>query len=539
MGAATRIDRVNILLVDDQPSKLLTYETILADLGENLLTASSASAALECLLHNEVAVVLVDVCMPDLDGYELASMIRQHPRFQKTAIIFVSAVMMTELDRLRGYEVGAVDYVPVPVVPEILRAKVSVFAELFRKTRALETLNAELERRVAERTAALESTTAALQEADHRKNEFLAMLAHELRNPLAPIRTAVQLLRLRELPAAQSAMARDIIDRQVEHLVRLIDDLLDVSRITRGIISLRRETVLVGAIVARAVETARPLIDARRHNLSIELPDDLLTVDGDKTRLVQIVGNILHNAAKFTPPGGAIVLNVAREGSHAVIRVKDNGIGISPDAVPRIFDLFAQAASKGESQEGGLGIGLALVRRLVEMHDGTVSAQSPGSGLGTTMTVRLPLLAAQSWVGDQSERTLPVLEPRKILVADDNADALEALALQLRLAGHDVRTARDGREAVSVGGDFEPQVVLLDLGMPRMNGYEAAAEIRRQPWGERALLIALTGWGQQQDRQRTSETGFDAHLVKPVTQVDLFQAIGAKLARAVDIDAIN
>src|SRR6476646_6638334 len=230
--SATRIDRVNILLVDDQPSKLLTYETILAELGENLLTANSASAALECLLHNEVAVVLVDVCMPDLDGYELASMIRQHPRFQRTSIIFVSAVLMTELDRLRGYECGAVDYVPVPVVPEILRAKVSVFAELFRKTRALESLNAELERRVAERTAALESTTTALQEADRRKNEFLAMLAHELRNPLAPIRTAVQLLRLKELPAAQTAMARDIIDRQVEHLVRLIDDLLDVSRIT-------------------------------------------------------------------------------------------------------------------------------------------------------------------------------------------------------------------------------------------------------------------------------------------------------------------
>nr|AYC79546.1 hypothetical protein [uncultured bacterium] len=354
------------------------------------------------------------------------------------------------------------------------------------------------------------------------------MLAHELRNPLAPIRTAVQLLRLKELPAAQTAMARDIIDRQVEHLVRLIDDLLDVSRITRGIISLRRETVLVGAIIARAVETARPLIDARRHSLSIELPDDLLTVDGDKTRLVQVIGNVLHNAAKFTPPGGTIALNVTREGPHAVIRVKDSGIGISPDIAPTIFDLFAQADSKGESPEGGLGIGLALVRRLVEMHDGTVAASSPGPGLGTTVTVRLPLLAAQTWIGDQSERKVPMLEPRRILLADDNADALEALALQLRFAGHDVRTARDGAEAVRVGSEFEPQVVLLDLGMPGMNGYDAAREIRRHPWGTQVLLIALTGWGQQQDRQRTSETGFDAHLVKPVTQIDLFQAIAAR-----------
>ena len=216
----TRIDRVNILLVDDQPPKLLTYETILSELGENLIKASSATEALQCLLKNEIAVVLVDVCMPDLDGYELAAMIRQHPRYQKTSIIFVSAIMLTELDRLRGYESGGVDYVPVPVVPEILRAKVSVFAELYRKTRALERLNEELEQRVAERTAALEASTAALKEADQRKDEFLAMLAHELRNPLAPIRTAVQLLRLRELAESQRARARDVIERQVEHLVR-------------------------------------------------------------------------------------------------------------------------------------------------------------------------------------------------------------------------------------------------------------------------------------------------------------------------------
>ena len=216
MTSATRIDRVNILLVDDQPSKLLTYESILDELGENLIKASSASEALQCLLDNEIAVVLVDVCMPDLDGYELAAMIRQHPRFQKTSIIFVSAILMTDLDRIRGYECGAVDYVPVPVVPEILRAKVSVFADLYRKTRALERLNAELEQRVSERTAALEATTLSLQEADRRKDEFLAMVAHELRNPLAPIRTAAQLLKVKELAEVHQVRARDIIERQVE-----------------------------------------------------------------------------------------------------------------------------------------------------------------------------------------------------------------------------------------------------------------------------------------------------------------------------------
>ena len=314
MVPTTRFDRVNILLVDDQPSKLLTYETILGELGENLIKASSASEALQCLLDKEIAVVLVDVCMPDLDGYELAAMIRQHPRFQQTSIIFVSAVLMTDLDRLRGYKCGAVDYVPVPVIPAILRAKVSIFAELFRKTRALERLNSELEERVAHRTSALEATTQALQEANHRKDEFLAMLAHELRNPLAPIRTAVQLLRLKELAEPHRNRARDVIERQVEHLVNLIDDLLDVSRITRGMITLQLEPVLVGAIVARAVETARPAIDAHRHVLEIDMPDELISVEGDKTRLVQVIANILHNAAKFMDPGGRIRLSARRDG---------------------------------------------------------------------------------------------------------------------------------------------------------------------------------------------------------------------------------
>lgn len=529
MIGAMHVDRVNILLVDDQPAKLLTYESILGELGENLIKVSSATEALQCLLHTDIAVVLVDVVMPELDGYELAAMIRQHPRFQRTSIIFVSALLLTDLDRLRGYECGAVDYVPVPVVPEILRAKVSVFAELYRKTRALERLNVELEQRVAERTAALEATTAALQEADRRKDEFLAILAHELRNPLAPIRTAVQLLRHRELAEAQSMRAREVIERQVQHLVCLIDDLLDVSRITSGLITLQRERVLIDTVVARAVETARPLIDARRHELRLELPDELLTVDGDSTRLVQAVGNILHNAAKFTEPGGRIEVTVSREGSSAVIRVKDTGIGIARELVPKIFELFSQVHEKSESSHGGLGIGLALVRRLVEMHGGMVSAHSAGPGRGTELVIRLPLVSVQSTLGTTmaESRTPPRVDPRRILVADDNNDAAEAMALLLQLAGHEVRTANDGIEALAVAETFEPQIVLLDLGMPRMDGYEAARRIRRQAWGRNATLVALTGWGQQQDRQRTSDAGFDAHLVKPATEFDLLQAIAS------------
>jgi len=532
MSAVTREDPVNILLVDDQPAKLLTYESILGELGETLIKVSSATAALECLLRHDVAVVLVDVVMPELDGYELAAMIRQHPRFQKTAIIFVSALLLTDLDRLRGYECGAVDYVPVPVVPEILRAKVSVFAELYRKTRALERLNAELESRVAERTAALEATTAALQEADRRKDEFLAILAHELRNPLAPIRTAVQLLRNTDLPDAHNVRAREVIERQVQHLVCLIDDLLDVSRITRGMITLQRERLPLDAIVTRAIETARPLIDARRHELTLEMSDELLTVEGDPTRLVQIVGNILHNAAKFMDPGGRIVVRVEREDAYAVISVRDFGMGIEPELVTKIFELFSQVHKQSETPHGGLGIGLALVRRLVEMHGGVVTADSRGRGSGTEVVVRLPLVDVQSTVvsfpAPESTRP-PQVSPRRILVADDNVDAAEALALQLRLAGHDVRAAYDGLEALEIAESFVPQVVLLDLGMPRMDGYETARQIRRRWWGKSARLVALTGWGGQQDRKRTADAGFDAHLVKPVTELDLFKAIASRI----------
>ena len=528
MLPTTRIDRVNILLVDDQPAKLLTYETILGELGENLIKVSSASEALQCLLDQEIAVVLVDVCMPDLDGYELAAMIRQHPRFQKTSIIFVSAVLMTDLDRLRGYECGAVDYVPVPVVPAILRAKVSIFAELFRKTRALERLNAELEERVTERTAALEATTEQLKEANHRKDEFLAMLAHELRNPLAPIRTAVQLLRLKELTEPHRQRARDVIERQVEHLVNLIDDLLDVSRITRGMITLQLEPVLVGAIVARAVETARPAIDAHKHALELDLPEELISVEGDKTRLVQVIANILHNAAKFMDPGGRIRLSVRREGQYALISIADTGIGIAPDLLPKIFELFTQVHAKSERAQGGLGIGLALVRRLTEMHGGTVTAHSDGAGRGSTFSVRLPVMVTQIAGLVHPKRdtgTIPRVASQRILVADDNRDAAEALSLQLQLAGHDVRTAHDGIEALTVAKTFDPDIVLLDIGMPKMDGYEVARQLRLQPGSRRVALIALTGWGQQQDRDRTADAGFDAHLVKPVAEAQLFRAL--------------
>ena len=516
------IEDANILVVDDQPGKLLSYSAILKDLDANLVMAGSAREALDHLLKADFAVVLVDVCMPELDGFELAAMIREHPRFRRTAIIFVSGVHLTDLDRLKGYEYGAVDYVPVPVVPEILRAKVNIFLDLYRKTRQLERLNRNLELRVAERTAELV-------DAGRRKDEFLAMLAHELRNPLAAIRLAAQLVVLPELPEPQLAKSAAIIHRQVEHLVRLIDDLVDVSRITRGLISLRREPTEIPAVVAQAIESSRPLIDSKHHILTVSVPDESLQVSGDAARLAQILGNLLNNAAKFTDPGGRIDLVVKRDGDDVAIQVTDNGVGISSEMLPRVFDLFTQIDRPLDRTSTGLGIGLALVHRLVEMHGGRVSAHSDGHGTGTSLLVHLPLhdtnAAPVVAAAPAVERHVPDLPTRRILVVDDNLDAAETLAEMLAVHGHDVKTAHDGLEALRIAPEFAPHIILLDLGMPNLNGYETANRIRAQAWGRDIALVAVTGWGQPKDRKRTVEAGFDAHLVKPVDQHELLKTL--------------
>ena len=515
-GQPPQVDEVSVLLVDDQPQKLLSYQAILGGLDVTLVSANSAREALDQLLRRVFAVVLVDVCMPDLDGFELATMIREHPRFRETAIIFVSGVHLTEFDRLRGYSVGAVDYVPVPIVPEILRAKVTVFANLFRQTRQLERLNQELEERVTERTAELEK-------ANERKDEFLAVLSHELRNPLAAIRAAAEMLAVPSISKENLDKTTGVIRRQVTQLARLVDDLVDVSRITRDAISLRREPVLVSAIVGQAAEATRPLFDLRGHELTIQIPDPTLTVDGDPVRLSQVVGNILNNAAKFTAPGGNVWVHAAQIGDHVAIRVKDNGIGIATDVIPKVFELFTQAGEPRDRSEEGLGIGLALVRRLVEMHDGHVRVYSDGIGRGTEVIVTLPLIEAVR-PADLPEPSAE-LPGCRIVLADDNEDAVAALELLLKSWGHEVKTAADGLEAVEAVAAFSPKVVLLDLGMPRVDGYEAARRIRKQPHGKDVVIIALTGWGQPQDRIRTREAGFDAHLVKPVSDEELIRTI--------------
>jgi signal transduction histidine kinase len=586
--------KVSILLVDDQPSRLLTYESILGGLGQNLVSARSGLEALDKLMRQEFAVVLLDVSMPDMDGFEAARLIHEHPRFEKTPIIFVTGVHVSELDRLTGYQVGAVDYVSIPVVPEILRSKVAVLVELYlkrrelrdlnrtlalanqrlaeanttlqaEKTRELETLNRVLQRanteleqanrtlqnEVAERSRVEE----ALKEADRHKDEFLAMLAHELRNPLAPILNAVQLMRRKPLGDPQLAWSRDVIQRQLAHLTRLVDDLLDVSRITRGKINLAREPVEVTSLVARAVEAVQPLILERGHQFTIDVPDESIRIYGDPLRLTQALGNVLSNAAKYTERAGRISLHARRSDDTVEIRVRDTGIGIPAALLPVIFDMFTQLKNETDRAQSGLGIGLALVRTLLEMHGGTVTASSDGDGLGSEFLITLPVISNETARFSASAENranshdpaadVPVAANplataqvrRRILVADDNSDALESLATLLELGGHEVFSAANGALALESAEQNLPEVALLDIGMPKLDGYEVARRIRAQPWGRRITLVALTGWGQDSDRRRSGEAGFDSHLVKPLDLDKLTELLGrlpARVAEAAD-----
>jgi PAS domain S-box-containing protein len=355
---------------------------------------------------------------------------------------------------------------------------------------------------------------AELREQDRRKDEFLALLAHELRNPLAPLRNGLQVLRLAAGDANAVSQARGMMDRQLGHMVRLIDDLLDISRISRNKMELRRSRVLLADVMSSAVETARPAIDAAAQELTVTLPPAPVYLDADLTRLAQVVGNLLTNSAKYTQRGGRIWLSAAQEG----------GIGIPPDALPRIFDMFSQVDRSIERSTGGLGIGLALVKGLVEMHGGTVEAASAGPGQGSTFTVRLPVLehsAASAPAAPADEGPRASGAKRRILVVDDNLDSANSMAIVLGLMGDEVRTAHNGIEAVEIAELFRPHVILMDLGMPRLNGYEATRRIREQFWARSAIIIALTGWGQEGDKARSREAGCDGHLVKPVSLPDL------------------
>ncbi|HWG46183.1 MAG TPA: response regulator [Gemmataceae bacterium] len=757
--------RANILLVDDHPGNLLALRVILEDLGHTLVDARSGQEALRLVLDQDFALILLDVQMDGMDGFETAKLIRGRQRSRHTPIVFLTAFESGRLPMEEAYALGAVDYLVKPLVPVVLRAKVAGFIELFQKTEQVKWQAEQLrqmerrafERKLAEENARFRALTeqssdavtlvgadgivrytspsarrvlgyepdeflgrsgfeivhpddqeriglrlaelvrtpgapvtadlrvlhkdgswrwvecvgtnllaepaveaivvnfrditerrraiealreseeqfrtladsipqlawmarpdggvfwynkrwydytgtaaeqmegwgwqsvhdpaelprvlekfqahiasgepwedtfplrrhdgamrwhlsralpvrdereqivrwfgtntditdriemeAALKQSDRRKDEFLAMLAHELRNPLAPIRNAVQIMQLLGPVDPNLQRAQEMIERQVKHLARLVDDLLDVSRITSGKIKLRKESVELAAILARAVETSRPLIDARRHELTITLPPESLRLEADTTRLAQVISNLLNNAAKYTEEGGRIGLTVKRERAEAVLSVKDNGMGIPTDLLPHVFDLFTQGDRSLARSEGGLGIGLTLVKSLVEMHGGTVEASSEGPNKGSEFVISLPLQESRSRFPTNEEERLPCKHEtsasRRILVVDDNVDAAESLALVLRAGEHEVHAAHDGPTALRIAETFRPDVVLLDIGLPRMDGYEVARRLRKQTGTETVFLVALTGYGQDEDRRQAEEAGFDAHLTKP------------------------
>jgi signal transduction histidine kinase/ActR/RegA family two-component response regulator len=434
-------------------------------------------------------------------------------------------------------ELGLKSYIGVPLTvrEKVLGVITFVAAESGRRYEPSDLAAAE---DLAHRAAvAIENARLyqALLEADRRKDDFLAVLAHELRNPLAPLSNALHILKTPGADAAISERARQMMERQVEQLVRLVDDLLDISRIMRGKIELRRAPVELATVVARAVETSQPLIDAGTHELTIALPSEPLWLHGDLVRLAQVVSNLLNNAAKYTEKGGKIWLIGAREKEMAVVRVRDTGIGIAPEMRSRIFSLFVQAGRAHDRAQGGMGIGLTLVRSLVEMHGGSVAVYSDGPGKGSEFVVKLPILKS-SEAEDQSQpiESSPTgrQSPRRILVVDDNADVAESLALLLRLEGHDVRVAYDGLSALEQAVAQPPDLAFLDIGMPKMDGCELARRFRASPVLQNVLLVALTGWGQEEDRRRTKQAGFDHHLVKPV-EPDALRALLAhrELAR--------
>ena len=708
------IERANILIVDDRPEQLFVLQTVLEELGQNIITASSGENALKRVLAHDFAVILLDVNMPGIDGLETAALIRGRKKSAHIPIIFITADYHDPMHTARGYSLGAVDYIASPVVPEILRSKVKVFVDLYlyarrerqriegqvalAEERAARAVAERAERRavfLAQATTALaqslelEATmrhVAALvvpalgdvamlhlaardgegaktmiastdgesastisvaavgsiedpwlgeivesldpaacgiavncpgaatidgmqtllrdtpiplspgrlaqslvivplvasgkllgvlalgftahartfdvetlsiaidlsarasialdnavlfrriQEDDRRKNEFLAMLAHELRNPLAPIGNALHILDADASGTPRSVWARNVIRRQFDLLVRLVDDLVDVSRITRGKIALRIEPVDVARVVETAIETCRPQIDSMRHALDVKLPMPPLFLRGDFARVTQVIGNLLSNAAKYTEPGGKISISAEREGDAVVLRVRDTGMGIPRDALFGIFELFTQLNRTIDRSKGGLGIGLTVVRRLVEMQGGTVIACSEGADRGSEFVVRLPaadVMTAQH-VGPDVVAVIAADRPAAarftVLVVDDNRDVAESTATLLEIAGHEVHIAYDGAAAISAAAKIRPQLALIDIGLPGMDGYEVVRRLRRDPVHTDAWICALSGYDSQLDRERSASAGFDHHFVKPLDPARLSETLAALAA---------
>lgn len=404
-----------------------------------------------------------------------------------------------------------------------------MLAEIERRSTALEQANATLQHEITVR----QSAELALRAADQRKDEFLATLAHELRNPLAPLGNALNILRVPGLPAEPAAHAFEMMDRQLHQLVRLVDDLLDVARIATGKVKLRQEPVLLGPIVQNALDTMRLFVQSRKHQIEVRVPPEPIYVYADATRLEQVFVNLLHNAAKFTDPGGRITFEGVRANDELVVTISDTGIGIAAEMLPAIFEMFAQVDRSLERPHAGLGVGLSLAKRLIELHGGSIEAHSAGPGAGAQFRIRLPVMtdAMRGAAGAASIPAGASQGPRRILVADDNEDSANSIAMLLRIQGHEVRVAYDGQQALDEAAAFAPDVAVLDIGLPKMNGYDVARCLRANDPARHLLLVAMTGWGQDEDRRRAQEAGFDHHFVKPVDFKLLLETLATRPTR--------
>ena len=649
------MERAKVLVVDDTPQNLVTFEAILDDAEIEVVPAGSARDALRAVLRDEFAAILLDVHMPDMDGFEAASLIRRRPLSAHTPILFLTAYG-GETHTSRAYSLGAVDFIQTPVNPEILRAKIGVFADLFRKRaevkRQAERLreaeeqlrhqaesalresegrfrvlctsapvaifqldatghcvyvsplwlattgqpaeaalgvgwaeafgpgaaenvmaswqSANIEGRawaheeavtrrtdgekrwlsvksspilsdqgrsvghvgIVEDVTARKLTEEQLIQADRKKDEFLAMLGHELRNPLAAIGNAVLVARTPGLESRRD-WSLEVIKRQVEQLSKLIDDLMDVSRVRLGKIELRRDHIDFVQVLSRAVDAIQPLVDERRQQIEIDLPEQNLGVIADPTRLEQIFVNLLSNASKYSPEQSRIHVSVRADATGIVTSVRDEGVGLEPGMAGRIFDLFVQAQTSLDRAKGGLGIGLSLARRLVELHGGSIIARSEGLGRGSEFIVTLPMAGPLTAVSADESSSVVAGDPQsetKVLVVDDNVDAAHALSLLLETQGFSVAVAHDGGDALKRADEVQPHIVLMDLGLPVLDGYQVASQLRARPNGSAVTLVAVSGYGPDQNPERASEAGFDHHLVKPIDCVALL-ALLAKSTR--------
>jgi len=514
-------DPVFFLLVDDLDENLLALEGLLRRDGLTLLKARNGSQALELLLKHDVALALLDVQMPGMDGFELAELMRGTQRTRRVPIIFLTAGAADSQRRFRGYEAGAVDFLFKPIEPHILRSKADVFFELYRQRQEVATQRDELQAATEENARLLEASrlqAAALRDADQRKDEFLAMLAHELRNPLAPISNAVEILRLTYSDDHGIREAHGIIARQVQHMSRLVDDLLDVARIARGKIELRSAPCDLGQIARETANDYAPLLAAAGVELNIHVPPEPLLVFGDKTRLAQIVGNVLHNASKFTPRGGKVNVATTFTDSTATIAIQDTGAGLDQAFLSHIFEPFGQINQSLDRAKGGLGLGLALAKGLAELHHGKLLAESPGVGQGSTFTLTIPLLGTTVRSVASAVELPPKSEPSlRIVVVEDNRDAAISLQRVLTMRGHVVQVAFDGVSGIEAANQMRPQVVISDLGLPgEIDGFALAKQIKSQTGSANVYLIALSGYGRDEDRQHAADAGFDKHFVKPI-----------------------